>query len=244
MKVFCVGLGKTGTSTFAECMSRLGFVHRTGPGAYGLLQYQAGNIDALLDLAGRYDSVDDYPWPFLYRALAERYPNAKFVLTVRETTEAWLKSLCRHYDRAGSSLEVRLAYGYSSPYEDLDAHRQMYEAHNRDVERYFRGSQRFRVLSWDGGDGWQELCDFLDLDVPTEALPHRNAAGQKDPGRTLERLVRKGKWDHAEYFARQHEENHPELYSRLIELLRPHDVRYPKWSKWRRQARGKRWVRD
>lgn len=244
MKVFCVGLGKTGTSTFAECMSRLGFLHRTGPGPYGLLQWRAGNSDALLDLAERYDSLDDYPWPFLYRELAERFPDARFVLTVRRDTDTWLRSLCRHYDRAGSSLETRLAYGHASPYQDPEAHRRMYEEHNRAVEEYFQGSDRLCVLSWDRGDGWPELCGFLGLPTPATSLPHRNAATQKDPGRTLERLVRKGKWDHAEYFTRVHQDDHPELKDRLIELLRPEDVRHPRKSFWKHRLRGKRWIRE
>lgn len=244
MKVFCIGLGKTGTSTFAECMTRLGFFHRTGPGTYGLLQLRAGNKETLLDLAGHYDSLDDYPWPFLYRELADRFPDARFVLTVRRDTDTWLRSLCRHYDRAGSSLEIRLAYGHSSPYEEPEGLRRMYEEHNEAVAEHFRGTERLRILNWDRGDGWSDLCGFLGLPVPSSPFPHRNAATTKDPNRTLERLVRKGKLDHAEYFSRIHQNEHPELMDRLIELVQPEDVRHPGRSFWKHRLRGKRWVRE
>lgn len=243
MKVFCIGLGKTGTSTFAECMVQLGFLHRTGPGPYGLLQYRAGRTRELMELAGRYDSLDDYPWPYLYRELAEAFPEARFVLTVRKDTETWFRSLCKHFDRAGSSLELRLAYGWASPYEDPEAHKQLYEEHNRTVQEYFAESGRLCVLSWDQGDGWQQLGDFLGVEVPAGLVPHRNAAEQKPPHRTLERLVRKGKWDHAEYFCRIQQERHPELREQLVELLAPEDVSRPILSGIKRRLRRRRWVR-
>lgn len=243
-KVFCVGLGKTGTSTFALCMTKLGRLHRTGPGAYGLLRLKRGDTETLLDLAARYDSVDDFPYPYLYRELAEHFPDARFVLTVRRNTETWLHSVCRHHERAGDSLERRLAYGHRSPYDDLDAHRQLYEAHNAAVQDYFAGTGRLRVLSWDRGDGWDELCEFLDEPIPDQSFPHRNASAQKSPARTVERLVRKGKWDHAERFCHENREQHPELQDRLAELLAPEDIRRPELTAWKQRLRRRRWIRE
>lgn len=243
MKVFCVGLGKTGTSTFAECMTRLGFWHRTGPGPWGLLMRQSGRTEPLMRLAAEYDSVDDFPWPYLYRELAEHFPDARFVLTKRCDPDTWFDSLSAHYDRAGGSLEWRLAYGLDSPYGARDELIDLYERHNRAVARYFSGTGRLKELVWENGDGWAELCDFLDLPRPAGPLPHRNAARNKDPVRNLDRLVRQGKLEQAEYLCRLYRAERPELLDRFMDLIEPGDLNAPVKTRLRHRLKGRRWVK-
>jgi len=242
-RVFCVGLGKTGTGTFAECMARLGCWHRTGPGPWGLLMHAAGRFEPLLRLAAHYNSVDDFPWPYLYRELAQRFPDAQFVLTRRRDAGTWYASLCKHYDRAGPSLELRRAYGVDSPHAARAELIELYEQHIRNVDAYFEGTGRLLTLCWDTGDGWRELCDFLGMTAPEEALPHRNAAYDKDPQRNLERLVRKGKLEHAEYFCQLHADTRPELRERFLELLEPPDLRAPGRTRLRHRFKRDRWVK-
>ena len=31
-----------------------------------------------------------------------------------------------------------------------------------------------RLLVWEVGEGWEPLCEFLEVDVPAEPLPHVN----------------------------------------------------------------------
>lgn len=243
MKVFCVGLGKTGTSTFAECMTQLGFWHRTGPGPWGLLMHQAGRTEPLMRLAAQYDSLDDFPWPYLYRELAEHFPDARFVLTKRCDPDTWFDSLRAHYDRAGSSLEWRLAYGLESPYGARDDLIGLYERHNREVAAYFSGTGRLKELVWEAGDGWPELCEFLDVPRPSGPLPHRNAARSKDPERNLERLVRQGKLEQAEYLCRLYRADRPELLDRFMRLIEPGDLDAPVKTRLRHRLKGRRWVK-
>jgi len=242
-RVFCVGLGKTGTGTFAECMTRLGFWHRTGPGAWGLLMREAGKVQPLLQLATHYDGVDDFPWPYLYRELAETFPDARFVLTRRQDPETWYASLCNHYDRAGPSLELRKAYGVHSPHEARNELIALYEQHNRAVADCLGRTGRLLELCWDAGDGWEKLCHFLDIDVPDEVFPHRNASREKDLQRNLERLVRKGKLEHAEYLCDLHATERPDLRDRFLELLEPSDLSAPRRARLRHWIKGKKWVK-
>jgi hypothetical protein len=41
-----------------------------------------------------------------------------------------------------------------------------------------------RLLVWEVGEGWEPLCEFLDVPVPDEPLPHAN-----DRGEFVERVI-------------------------------------------------------
>jgi hypothetical protein len=50
-----------------------------------------------------------------------------------------------------------------------------YERHNADVARHSSDRPRsLLTVNWEAGDGWQELCSFLGLDVPDQPFPHLN----------------------------------------------------------------------
>jgi len=240
VKVFCLGLSKTGTSTFGECMRAMGLRHRTGPGDYGVVLRHAGRLDPLWAIAERYDSFDDLPWPLLYRELAERLPDARFVLTVRRDTETWYRSWCQHRDRVGPTVASRLVYGPTTPQADPAGHKDYYEHHNAAVQAYFEGTDRLLTMCWERGDGYRELGAFLGLKVPPYPPPRRNAAAAKDPRRALRRLVLQGKTDHAEYFARTMNARDPGLYDYFIELLAEREVE--RLERRERQSR-RRWLR-
>ncbi len=65
-KIFCIGLGRTGTTTFQDCMQILGYKHRgwLGPelGLMAMLDFKS--IRPTIEL---YDSFDDYPFLLFYR---------------------------------------------------------------------------------------------------------------------------------------------------------------------------------
>ncbi len=44
-------------------------------------------------------------------------------------------------------------------------------AHNEEVKRVVPAE---RLLVWEVGEGWEPLCEFLEVDVPDEPLPHAN----------------------------------------------------------------------
>ena len=55
------------------------------------------------------------------------------------------------------------------------------ERHNEQVKRVVPAE---RLLVWEVGEGWEPLCEFLEVDVPDEPLPHAN-----DRGTFLERVI-------------------------------------------------------
>ena len=72
----CVGLNRTGTTTFGDAAEILGF-SRLGWGERSdclMKRWNQGQRDVLLDVAGRYQVLEDFPWPLIYRDLAEAFP--------------------------------------------------------------------------------------------------------------------------------------------------------------------------
>lgn len=173
MDVVGVGFHKTGTTTLDLALRHLGYrVKGYTPDAAPLLQ--AGQYDRILAMADGFDAVQDNPWPLLYREIDERYPDARFVLTTRETG-VWLASVLAHF--GGQSTPMREAiYGVGDPAVDPAPFRARYEQHDRDVRAYFADRPgKLLVVDWSLGAGWGELCEFLEQPVPDLAFPHANA---------------------------------------------------------------------
>jgi hypothetical protein len=179
-RVLCVGLSKTGTTTFMEACKILGYRHKS-----------MGFDDAFVNrrmlpiylAAIRHDSFDDYPWFFLYRYFDRHFPSTRFVLTVRSSTDIWYQSFLGHERRGGGGDLRRHAYGLSSPARFEKHFRDFYERHNQAVRDYFRSDPRFIELCWENGDDWRKLCDFLDKPVPQVDFPHANK-GPTSPSAT------------------------------------------------------------
>jgi hypothetical protein len=53
-------------------------------------------------------------------------------------------------------------------------HVNIYENHNKKVRAYFEGRKDdFLGVCWEEGDEWEEVCGFLEHDVPQVEFPHR-----------------------------------------------------------------------
>ena len=100
-KIFCIGMFKTGTSSMAIAFEKLGYKTLRGPWwPKGIMImddfYERPNewipyYTVIKDKIGHYNAFVDYPWMFLYDKIDNWYPQARFVLTVRDS-EALAKS--------------------------------------------------------------------------------------------------------------------------------------------------------
>jgi hypothetical protein len=174
MKVVGVGLGKSGTTTLAQCLQHLGYRHRSfNRDIYDA--YARGDMKAILSVVEKYDSFDDHPWPELYREIDARYPGSKFVLTVRKDPETWLRSLETKTMRRVERTRVWHIYGMQKGEFDVDKARQHYLRHNDEVRAYFKDRPNdFLEICWERGDGWEKLAPFLGKPVPQEPIPRAN----------------------------------------------------------------------
>jgi len=175
MKVFGTGLNKTGTKTLGECFRTFGFHNQSYD--LGLLKAWArGDLEEIFRVSDRFDSFEDWPWPLLYREFDRRYPDAKFILTLRKDPETWFDSLCRHAELTGPTEAREIVYGHRMPHGHREHHIGIYLKHQEEVTRYFSDRPgKLLVISWDRGEGWLQLCPFLGISgIPQRPFPHEN----------------------------------------------------------------------
>ena len=141
-----------------------------------MASYLHGDKDPLFALCDEYTAFQDWPYPLAYRDLFNRYADAKFILTLRKSPEVWLKSLKKHCLRAHPKTNSqKLAYGQSYPHGYEKQFLDIYRKHILDAEAFFesnQASERLKILSWEDGNGWPELCSFLNMPIPTCDFPH------------------------------------------------------------------------
>lgn len=185
-KVFVVGLSRTGTTTLTVALRRLGYLaaHWVNP-ATGqmLLPADAAIFDAMAD-APVADAVEE---------LADRYPQARFILTLRPAA-SWERSLLalmrREHGIAGAEALARFIRSgaggmHGGRWAEVCARQLLVPgglaaapaAHAERVRARFRHEPQ-RLLEFDlwAGDGWGKLCAFLGLPVPAEPFPHANVS--------------------------------------------------------------------
>ena len=107
VKCFPVSLHRTGTRSMSTVLSQYCSVLQY-PVKYGGVDLESQvvgreqDLDFVTDLLApaleSYDSVTDVPVPVLYRQLFHRYPDAKFILLLRNPFD-WVGSVRRHIRR-------------------------------------------------------------------------------------------------------------------------------------------------
>ena len=203
-KVFGVGRGKTGTTSLAAALNEMGYrVAPQEPAEMLLEEWSRRDFERLKHFCKDYDAFQDVPfcYPFTYQAMDQAFPNAKFVLTVRESADEWYRSLTRFHALPVGATGVptaedikkhtyrypgyvwdcqRLLYGISeSQAYDPTIYKAHYEAHNAAVIDYFRWRpEKLLVLNVKDSDALQKLGRFLSLDVDQNApFPWENPTG-------------------------------------------------------------------
>jgi hypothetical protein len=135
-------------------------------------------------------SLTDCALPIVaYRRYADLYPQAKFILTVRDV-ESWLVSIRRHWLAADVRYDwwsdqrpfVRAARNYRFQVFghlgfDAGHSRNIFNQHWQNVLLAFR-NQTSRLLVYDVRHGWWPLCRFLGVGEPGRAVPHMNRGAQ------------------------------------------------------------------
>lgn len=196
LKVIGAGFGRTGTLSLKHALEQLGL----GP-CYHL--YEIRSRPELLSpwlgaLEGRpqdwarvfsgYVSQVDWPASFYWKDLHKAFPQAKVILTLRDP-DAWFSSLqativpsvtigAEHADsehaRAVSEMVYRTIYKglFQDRMTDRDFVLKVWHNHIDEVRRTVPPDQ---LLELDVRQGWEPLCKFLELPVPTTEFPFTNS---------------------------------------------------------------------
>ena len=174
-------MNRTGTTSLGRAFTSLGLRNRSyDPKSFH--RFRSDGVAALWETIDGWDSFEDFPWMLVYEETAERYPDARFVLTTRASSDVWFDSLCRHALKRGPLDDVDVhVFGSGVPQGNRNRFIKVYEDHNQAVRTFFKDrGQNFLEVCWERGDGWPELCGLLQREAPTEPFPHLNSLGRAD----------------------------------------------------------------
>jgi len=188
-------MGRTGTLSLKAALERIGY----GPCYHGievfvapergrlwLEQTQSGSHDWDGIFHG-YRATVDWPAAAFWRELVERYPDAKVLLSLRDS-DRWYDSVMNTiYPVMTQGLpkntpeilhkfhEMLCALVLERTFEgrlgDRDHAKRVFEQHNQSVIDAIPAS---KLLVYQPGDGWEPICRFLEKPVPNEDFPHVN----------------------------------------------------------------------
>jgi len=168
MKIFGIGLSRTGTLSLATALRELGYKVSHYP--------KPPLIPKLIKVLENYDCACDTPIAIAYKELDKIFPNSKFILTTR-SLESWINS-CRNFKHFRVKLSsdqktVRLLlYNHNGFHEGK--FRRSYIRHHREVKKYFKDRNDLLVMDFTKGDEWKKLCEFLGKEIPNKMFPHKH----------------------------------------------------------------------
>ena len=173
-RVFAIGLSKTGTSSLTEALRSLGYQTRHFP--VEMTALRGGRLKLRIEEASIHQCLTDTPVALFYQQLDKRFPGAKFILTVRDM-DGWLKSCEAHFTKPtwGRRMDQLHLELYGSREFDRMGFAKAYERHVSGVNEFFRDRpEDLLVLNIGSGDGWEDLCAFLEVPVPEIPFPWAN----------------------------------------------------------------------
>ena len=204
-KVFCIGSGKTGTTSVERALKDFGY--KMGNQVQGELlinDYANRNFKAIIDFCKTAEAFQDAPFCFqhTYMALDQYYRNSKFILTERDSDDQWYNSLVKFHSKrltGGQSVptwedlkqsEYRFK-GYSAlvrkkvfgiqeseePYHEIKL-KDYYNIHNASVKDYFKNKNNLLVLNLSETDAYTKMCEFLGKKPLYDSFPWENKTSE------------------------------------------------------------------
>lgn len=195
LKVIGAGFFRTGTLSLKRALEELGYARcwhgleiMAKPEIIDVFTAAAAGDSA--DYATMFDadvrSVVDFAGLLFYKELFEASPGAKVILTVRDE-DKWYASvynaLYKYARREGSfpMLGERAApakrliwtHIFHNRFEDKQYVLGLYRAHIEHVQRVI---PKEKLLVYRVEEGWEPLCQFLGVPVPTTPFPVTNSS--------------------------------------------------------------------
>lgn len=203
-KIFCIGANKTGTTSLEQFFRDHNFVVANQmEGELLLNDYINRDWKNLINYCNKYDVFQDFPfsYPYTFIILHYMYPNAKFILSVRDSSEQWFESLTKFHsklfgingniptkedlmnanyiEKGGPWKGMKELFGdFDEPY-DKDRLIQKYENYNNEIRNYFKSSSNFIEINVSKDESFTRLCDFLNIKPNYSSFPHKNKTNTK-----------------------------------------------------------------
>ncbi|MDA0349867.1 MAG: hypothetical protein O3C43_14260 [Verrucomicrobia bacterium] len=189
LKLIGAGLGRTGTGSLKLALEQLGLgrcYHMTE------IMHNPEYIPNWIDAADGnpdwetiykdYGATVDYPGCTFYKELADHYPDAKVLLTVRDankwfesTNETILSPKVSDFIRNspwGHMIQKTIWNTLDNRMQDRDFMVSYYKNRNQEVIDSFPPE---RLLVYEVKEGWAPLCEFLEVPIPDTDFPRINS---------------------------------------------------------------------
>jgi hypothetical protein len=195
LEVIGPGFGRTGTTSFKTALNELGF----GPCYHMMEVYENdGHVELWADAINgaplavdaifeHYRSAADWPACSFWKELKAANSAAKIVLTRRDP-DAWFESMTKTILQAlrkqsddeqlnrwrVSTRKLIFEQTFGNRF-DRDHMVAVMRAHENDVVASCGAGE---LLVFDVADGWEPLCTFLDVPVPSTPFPRANTTDE------------------------------------------------------------------
>ncbi len=203
-KIFIIGFNKTGTTSLKWLFEYWGF--NVGKQQYAELLsiywYKYGDYENILKYCDSAQVFQDRPFSSqdFYKKLYNKYPDALFILTIRDSPDQWFNSLKSYHAKAVGlpSHETpkkedlnRASYIYPGfmfdvvcgnynhpevPLYDKKTYLNFYTDHINKVEEYFQDKpDQLIKINVSMQEDFKKLCNFLKIkEHNLKSFPHKN----------------------------------------------------------------------
>jgi hypothetical protein len=173
-KVFIISLHKTGTTSVAYFLEKLGYLV-SGPDTHLFEKVINKDYVEVNDFLKKYDAFQDDPWYLTYKYVDTKYDNAKFIFLKRDT-ESWINSVQHFYGENRYNNKVRrLFYGHQNTLRYKEKYIKTYEKHNRLVREYYKEKKNYIEINVAVDYDSVRLQEFLNLKIKYTKFPLKNA---------------------------------------------------------------------
>lgn len=193
--IFCIGFNKTATTSLEalfrnkmRCGDQRSFEDL-------MYHFYDKSYAPILDLIKSYSDSNvffqDVPFsmPHFYKVLHSAFPEAKFILSVRDSVEQWYLSLKRFHNV--NSIEELKNFNYTRKNYLYDWYikglgcdkndplneeylKSVYSLHIKDVSQYFSGSKNFIEINIKEENILSKLSNFVGVNFFDCNIPHAN----------------------------------------------------------------------
>ena len=201
MKVIGAGFGRTGTLSLRAALDIIDFgpcyhmVEVATNQSHAPIWAAAarGNPPDWSEFLAGYESTTDWPGCLFWRELSEHFGDAKVLLNTRDP-ERWYESVQNTFlteyrgvleggdlsdlappERAPMFDMMQAVmgrqFGGFEKIADKDVALEVFRRHHEAVRATIPAD---RLLAYEVKQGWEPLCEFLDVPVPDEPFPHLN----------------------------------------------------------------------
>jgi sulfotransferase family protein len=190
LRVVGAGVGRTGTHSLKVALEQL----LGGPcyhmvEVFGHPEHVAMWRDAMEDKPVDWDVVFkdyvatvDWPGGGVWESIYAANPDAKVLLSTRQSADAWWKSasntiflaMGKEADAGNTEwhdMAMAMMRRFSPEWSEEGPAKAAYEAHNANVRAKVPAD---KLIEWQPADGWGPLCKGLGVPVPAEDFPVTN----------------------------------------------------------------------